>query len=80
MEGISRYSQEVEGIRFIGLLFLLFAVDMLPLVSLGGSLQLAWGQFEAECEAAEIKISTSKSEAMVLCLSLVGGVPTLGQG
>lgn len=38
---------------------------MLPLALLSSKLQLTLGCFEAKCEAAGMKISTSKSEAMV---------------
>ena len=35
-------------------------------------LQRALRRFAAECEAVEMTVSTSKSEAMVLCRKLVG--------
>jgi len=68
MDRISRCSQGIEGIRFgdfrIG--SLLFAVDVVLLASLGRDLQLSLERFTAECEAAWMRISTSKSETMVL--------------
>lgn len=42
------------------------------LASLSSDLQHALGQFVAQCEAAEIRVSTSKSEAMVLSWKRVG--------
>ena len=71
----------VEGVRFgdLRILSLLFADDVVLLASSNSDLQLSLGQFAAECEAAGMKISTSKSEAMVLsrkrvdCPLQVGG-------
>ncbi|TWW75469.1 hypothetical protein D4764_13G0001310 [Takifugu flavidus] len=45
---------------------LLFADDVVLLVSLARDLQLSLDRFAAACEAAGMKISTSKSKAMVL--------------
>ncbi|PWA21171.1 hypothetical protein CCH79_00009483 [Gambusia affinis] len=61
-------SQGVEGIRFGGLRIasLLFADDVVLLASSGRDLQLSLERFAAECEAAGMAISASKSEAMVL--------------
>ena len=68
MDRISRRSQGVEGIRFGGLRIasLLFADDVVLLASSGRDLQLSLDRFAAECEAAGMGISASKSEAMVL--------------
>ena len=68
MDRISRCSQGVEGIRFGGLRIasLLFADDVVLLASSGRDLQLSLDRFAAECEAAGMGISASKSEAMVL--------------
>ncbi|KAM4590384.1 uncharacterized protein V3H82_004354 [Fundulus diaphanus] len=73
-------AQGVEGIRFGGLRIasLLFADDVVLLASSGRDLQLSLERFAAECEAAGMKISASKSETMVLnrkrveCLLRVG--------
>ncbi|TWW65115.1 R2 Retrovirus-related Pol polyprotein from type I retrotransposable element [Takifugu flavidus] len=58
----------VEGIRFGDLRIgsLLFADDVVLLASSARDLQLSLDRFAAACEAAGMKISTSKSEAMVL--------------
>ncbi|TKS65465.1 putative 149 kDa protein ORF 2 [Collichthys lucidus] len=68
MDRISRRSQGVEGLRFGGLRIgsLLFADDLVLLASSERDLQLSLEQFAAECEAAGMRISTSKSETMVL--------------
>ncbi|XP_048870381.1 uncharacterized protein LOC125742436 [Brienomyrus brachyistius] len=65
---MSRRSQGVEGVQFGGLRIasLLFADDVVLLASSAGDLQRALGRFAAECEAAGMRISTSKSETMVL--------------
>ena len=57
---------------------LLFADDVVLLASLNSDFQLSLGQFAAEREEAGMKISTSKSEAMVLS-SKKGGLPTIGR-
>lgn len=55
-----------------------FFADLVLLASSKSDLQLASGQFAAQCEAAVMRISISKSETMVLsqkraeCLLLVG--------
>ncbi|TWW55998.1 hypothetical protein D4764_09G0010480 [Takifugu flavidus] len=56
------------GIRFGDLRIgsLLFADDVLLLASSARDLQLSLDRFAAACEAAGMRISTSKSEAMVL--------------
>lgn len=46
---------------------LLFADDVVLLASLFGDLLHTLERFAVECEAAVMKISTSKFEAMVLC-------------
>uniref|UniRef100_A0A8C6KZX9 Reverse transcriptase domain-containing protein n=1 Tax=Nothobranchius furzeri TaxID=105023 RepID=A0A8C6KZX9_NOTFU len=77
---ISRCSQGVEGIRFGGLRIrsLFFADDVILLASSERDLQLSLERFAAECEAAGMRISSSKSETMVLiwkrieCLLQVG--------
>ena len=65
---ISRRNQGVEGVRFGDLRIgsLLFADDVVLLASSGRDLQLSLEQFAAECEAAGMRIGTSKSETMVL--------------
>ena len=65
---ICRRSQVAERVAFAGhgIPFLLFADDVVLLAFLNSDLQLALGRFAAECEAAGMTISTSKSEAMVL--------------
>ena len=81
MDRISRCSQAAEGVRFgeRQIPFLLFADDMVLLASSNSDLQLSLGRFAAECEAVGMKISPSKSEAMVLswksveCPFWVGG-------
>jgi len=68
MNRISRRSQGVEGVRFgnLRIVSLLFAVDVVLLALLGRDLQLSLERFAAEFEAAGMRISTSKSETMVL--------------
>uniref|UniRef100_A0A3B3QX38 Reverse transcriptase domain-containing protein n=1 Tax=Paramormyrops kingsleyae TaxID=1676925 RepID=A0A3B3QX38_9TELE len=68
MDRISRCSQGVEGVRFgdIRIRSLLFADDVALLASSDRDLRLSLEQFAAECEEAGMKISTSKSETMVL--------------
>ncbi|TWW74022.1 hypothetical protein D4764_14G0000230 [Takifugu flavidus] len=65
---ISRCSHGVEGIRFgdLRITSLLFADDVVLLASSARDLQLSLDRFAAACEAAGMRISTSKSEAMVL--------------
>ena len=46
---------------------LLFADDVVLLASSIHDLQLSVERFAAECEAAEVRISTSKSKTMVIC-------------
>ncbi|KAI3353930.1 hypothetical protein L3Q82_005131 [Scortum barcoo] len=57
-----------EGVRFGNhrISSLLFADDVVLMASSGQDLQHVLERFAAECEAAGMRISTSKSEAMVL--------------
>ncbi|KAI3366683.1 hypothetical protein L3Q82_009358 [Scortum barcoo] len=81
MDRISRHSQGPEGVRFGNhrISSLLFADDVVLKASSGQDLQHVLERFAAECEAAGMRISTSKSEAMVLdrkrvvCPLRVGG-------
>ncbi|KAK3563422.1 hypothetical protein QTP86_027793 [Hemibagrus guttatus] len=81
MDRISRRSQGLEGVRFGDhrISSLIFADDVVLLASSGLDLQHALGHFAAECEAAGMRVSTSKSETMVLdrkkvaCTLQVGG-------
>ncbi|KAI3353778.1 hypothetical protein L3Q82_005006 [Scortum barcoo] len=81
MDRISRRSQGPEGVRFGNhrISSLLFADDVVLLASSSQDLQRVLERFAAECEAAGMRISTSKSEAMVLdrkrvaCPLRVGG-------
>ncbi|KAK3542195.1 hypothetical protein QTP86_017365 [Hemibagrus guttatus] len=81
MDRISRRSQGLEGVRFGDhrISSLIFADDVVLLASSGLDFQHALGRFAAECEAAGMRVSTSKSEAMVLdrkkvaCTLQVGG-------
>ena len=68
MDRISRRSQGVEGVQFGDLRIgsLLFADDVVLLASSDRDLQLSLDRFAAECKAAGMRISTSKSESMVL--------------
>ncbi|TWW73495.1 R2 Retrovirus-related Pol polyprotein from type I retrotransposable element [Takifugu flavidus] len=68
MDRIFRCSHGVEGVRFGDLRIgsLLFADDVVLLASSACDLQRSLDRFAAACEAAGMKISTSKSEAMVL--------------
>ncbi|XDV11655.1 hypothetical protein PO909_000531 [Leuciscus waleckii] len=68
MDRISRHSQGPEDVRFGDntISSLLFADDVVVLAPSDQDLQHALGWFAAECEAAGMRISTSKSEAMVL--------------
>ncbi|KAK3542732.1 hypothetical protein QTP70_000089 [Hemibagrus guttatus] len=68
MDNISRCSQGLEGVRFgyHSISSLLFADDVVLLAPSNQDLQHALGHFAAEREAARMRVSTSKSEAMVL--------------
>ena len=65
---ISWHSQTAEHFQFGGLRFssLLFADDVVLLAPSGEDLQLSLERFTAECEAAGMRISISKSKTMVL--------------
>ncbi|KAK3528570.1 hypothetical protein QTP70_003744 [Hemibagrus guttatus] len=67
MDRISRRSQWLEGFRFGDhrISSLIFADDVVLLAPSSLDLQHALGHFAAECEAAGMRVSTSKSEAMV---------------
>ena len=52
----------------------LFADDVVLLVSSDHDLQRETGWFSADCEAAGIRVSTSKSETMVLCWIAMSGL------
>ncbi|TWW66772.1 hypothetical protein D4764_20G0008040 [Takifugu flavidus] len=67
MDRISRRSRGVEGVEFGGrkILSLLFADDVVLLAPLSRDLQQMLGRFATECEAAGMRISTSKSKSMV---------------
>ncbi|KAK3544860.1 hypothetical protein QTP86_027529, partial [Hemibagrus guttatus] len=81
MDRISRRSQGLEGVRFGDhrISSLIFADDVVLLAPSSLDLQHALGRFAAECESAGMRVSTSKSEAMVLdrkkvsCTLQVGG-------
>ncbi|KAK3518362.1 hypothetical protein QTP86_018292, partial [Hemibagrus guttatus] len=81
MDRISRCSQGLEGVQFGDhrISSLIFADDVVLLAPSSLDLQHALGRFAAECEAAGMRVSTSKSEAMVLdrkkvtCTLQVGG-------
>ena len=76
MERISGYSQAAGGFQFnvVGISSLLFVKDVVLLASLSGDVQLSVVQLAAEREAARVRISTSKSETMVLSCKK-GGIP-----
>ncbi|XP_048880792.1 uncharacterized protein LOC125748552 [Brienomyrus brachyistius] len=82
MDRISRRSQGVEGVRFgdLRIRSLLFADDVVLLASSSRDLQLSLEQFAAECEAAGMRISTSKSETMVLSRKRVECSLRVGDG
>ncbi|KAI3366445.1 hypothetical protein L3Q82_000587 [Scortum barcoo] len=83
MDRISRRSQGPEGVRFGNhrISSLLFADDVVVLMaSSGQDLQHVLERFAAKCEAAGMRISTSKSEAMVLDRPEKGGMPSLQVG
>ncbi|KAK3517255.1 hypothetical protein QTP70_001470 [Hemibagrus guttatus] len=73
MDRISRRSQGLEGVWFGDhrISSLIFADDVVLLAPSSLDLQHALGHFAAECEAAGMRVSTSKSEAMVLDLKKV---------
>ncbi len=63
--------QECVSFRNLRTVLLLFADDVVLLASLVRDLQQALGQFAAECEAVGMRVSTFKSEAMVLCQKMM---------
>ena len=65
MDRISRHSQAAEGVGFGGLRIpsLLFADGVILFASSNSDFQLSLRRFAAKCQAAGIRISTSKSEA-----------------
>ena len=73
MDRISRHSRGEESVRFgdLRIASLLFADDVVLLATSDRDLQHALGRFAAECEAVGMRVSTSKSEAMVLCRKTV---------
>ncbi|KAI3356861.1 hypothetical protein L3Q82_003510 [Scortum barcoo] len=79
MDRISRRSQGPEGVRFgnhrISSLLLQMMLSCWLLQA--RTFSMCWSRFAAECEAAGMRISTSKSEAMVLDRKR-GGVPSPG--
>ncbi|KAK3529470.1 hypothetical protein QTP70_031162 [Hemibagrus guttatus] len=68
MDRISRHSQGLEGVQFGDhrISSLIFADDVVLMAPSSLDLQHALGCFAAECEAAGMRVSTSKLEAMVL--------------
>ena len=68
MDRISWNSQVAEGVNFGGsqIPSLLFADDVVLLASSNSDLQLSLAWFATKCQAVGMRISTSKSEAMVL--------------
>ena len=80
MDRISRCSRGVEGLQVgdLKIASLRFADDAVLMAPSALDLQHSLDQFLAECGAAGMKISTSKSEAMILgrkpvdCLLRVG--------
>ena len=66
MDRITRRSRGGEGLQFDGrrISSLLFAVDVVLMASSACDLQHSLDRLAAKCEAAGIRISTAKSEAM----------------
>ena len=73
MDRISRRSRGEESVRVgdLRIASLLFADDVVLLATSDCDLQHALGWFAAECEAVGMRVSTSKSEVMVLCRKMV---------
>ncbi|MDG2555420.1 reverse transcriptase domain-containing protein [Vibrio parahaemolyticus] len=73
MDRISRRSQGEEGVWYGDLRIAspLFADDVVLLASSHCDLQHALECFAAECEAVGMRVSTSKSEVMILCWKVV---------
>ncbi|TWW59266.1 R2DM Retrovirus-related Pol polyprotein from type II retrotransposable element [Takifugu flavidus] len=80
MDRISRHTRGVEGVEFGGRMIssLLFADDVVLLAPSNRDLQQMLGRFATECEAAGMRISTSKSESMVLARKKVEEFKYLG--
>ena len=74
---ISMLSPNLEGVHFGDLRIgsLLFADDVVLLASSARDLQMSLDWFTAECEVGGMRISTSKSEAMVLRLKKLDCLP-----
>jgi len=69
---ILRRSRDEESVRFGELTAsLLFANNVVLLATSDRDLQHTLGWFTAECEAVRMRVSTSKSKAMVLCRKTV---------
>jgi hypothetical protein len=68
MDRISRRSESEENVQYgrVGLSTLLFADDVVLLAASEADLQHALDRFAAECEEAGMKVSTKKTEAMVV--------------
>ncbi len=73
VDRISRLSCGGECVQFgnLRIVSLLFADNVVLLASLSCDLQQALGQFAVECDAFGMRVSTSKSEAMFLCLKML---------
>ena len=80
MDRISRRSRGVEGLQVgdLKIASLLFADDVVLMASSAVDLQRSLDRLTAECEAAGMRISTSKSEAMVLSRKPVDGLLWVG--
>jgi len=73
MDRNSRRSRGEGSVRFgdLRIASLLFADDVVLLATSDHDLQHALGRFAAECKAVGMRVSTSKSVAMVLCRKTV---------
>lgn len=69
MDRIPRHSRGEGIVRFgdLGVASLVFADDVVLMTSSVNDLQHPLGMFVLDCDAAEQRDSTSKSEAIVLC-------------
>ena len=69
MDRISKRRRGEESVRFgeLRIESLLFADNVVLLATSDSDLQHALGRFAAECEAVGMRVSTSKSVAMVFC-------------
>lgn len=67
------FSRGVVSVQYWGLriVSLCFARDVFQLASLDCDLECTLGCFAAECEAAGMRVSASKSEALALCSGLL---------